>query len=300
MATRLIMAVVLLAALAAPLGAAPISSAQETPSASSACDQTARHDAFMTESAAVELNETGSTTSAVSNTRVVLEDAPAFVRVRADNPNGYCVAYVVEISPDIVPAADLGGVESNDERLEASWRAVQNLSSGTVRTQVEFTLGPGESATFAPSTVRVRSLSWTGEAKRTGTSVVSAVRDLWGSSVLEKRKYEIESTESSSSITIPLEDGKGREVEEWIASYELDGDRRAVSQDASAPVYYTESASSVTFHFNDKGAAVTFIAEPNTADKLSHSASSYWSGINDLERWLPLDVATSRAGGTQS
>lgn len=291
MASRLIMAGLLISLLALGLlGAVSIAQSQETPSSSSTCDQVVRHTGFMDEEAIASVNETGSATSTVSNTVVTVEEATGFVRIKADNPNGYCVAYVVEISPEIVPAADLGVIDSNSGDVEASWRAVQNLSAGTVRTRVEFTLEPDSSATFAPSKARVKSLAWTGSAKESGISIASTVSGWWGSDVLDQRKYQIEPTESADSITVPLEDGEGNTVEEWIASYELEGRERDVTQDASAPVYYTASEGSVTFHFNDKRADVTFIADPTPVDKIGHSASSYFSGLGDVGDWIPLQI----------
>jgi hypothetical protein len=96
--------------------------------------------------------------------------------------------------------------------------------------------------------------------------------------------------------TVPLEDGKGGEVDEWLASYELNDRTRPVEQDASAPVYYTESSRSVTFHFNDKDAVVHFTAEPNVVDEFSHSAKSYWSGISGAGDWLPFMISSSIGG----
>lgn len=292
MATRLTWVIVLMLTLTTATAATGASSGASV--TSEACDQEVRHDAFREPAAIEAVNETGQATSRARNTKVRVKDVPGFIRVHAANPNGYCVSYVVEISPEIVSPADLGTIESNNEEYEASWRAAQNLSSGAVYTRIELTLPPGSNATFAPSSVRVQSLSWTGEAKREGSGIVEDVKGWWGSSKLDQRTYEIEPTRNSSRITVPLA-RDGERIEEWHAAYELDGRTRTVTQDASEPVYYTESRDAVTFHFSDAAsdATVTFTAEPTPVDKVSHSAESYLDGLLEGKSWaekLPFAV----------
>lgn len=244
------------------------------------CDQTVVHDTFRTDEAIAEYNESGQVTSRIRNTRVRVEDATGFVRLHAANPNGYCVAYEVLIANDVVSPADLGTVSSNSEDVDASWRAAQNLSSGVVYTRVTFKLPAGSNATFAPSSVRVESLSWTGSARREGSGVLSGVKSWLGSDKLEKQKYEIEPTRNSSRITVPLEND-GQRIEEWQATYTVDDTTREVTQDASEPVYYTESTDSVTFHFSDsaRDGHVDFHAEPSTVDKVVFSGERYVDGV---------------------
>lgn len=269
--------------LAGALAIAPGAAAQES---SSACSQAVEHD-LTTSAAIAEYNESGAATSTVSNTDVEVEDAPGFVKLHANNPNGYCVAYTVAISPEIVSPADLGTVENNNETVEATWRAIQNLSTGGVYTEVSFTLEAGGTATFAPSTVRVRSLSWTGEAKSRGGSILSAVSGWFDGGELEKRHYEITPANGSTAVTVPLERGN-RTVDEWLATYSVGaGPERDVGTDASKPVYYTESDRAVTFHFNDERATVAFTANPKFHEKMHHSGKAYWSGITDVGSWLP-------------
>lgn len=262
--------------------------------ASSSCDQAVEHTAFRTTEAIDAVNETGEATSTVSNTRVTVKDTTGFVKLAARNPNGYCVAYSVELSPEIVSPADLGEVESNDGNQTASWRATQNLSSGAVYTTVELTLPPGESATFAPSDVRVKSLSWTGDAKRKGGGILGDLGGLFGGDdKLEQRTYEINAS-SSDDVTVQLSH-EGNQIEEWHATYELGGETRTVTQNANAPVYYTESGSeSVTFHFNEHGkdATVEFTAEPTWTDKASYSWTGYRSGASGVSSWLPFTTLT--------
>lgn len=298
MAARLatLLAVVLVAsAIATPMVATSRAAAA---SSSSSCDQQAIHDVFRTSEAAETFNESGETSSRAKNTQVTVKDVTGFVRINADNPNGYCVSYTVEISPDIVSPADLGKIEAVDSDREANWRAAQNLSSGNVYTRITFTLPANESSTFAPSTVRVKSLSWTGTAKQESDGVLDSVRSLWGSDKLEQREYTIEPTDSSSRITVPLSNN-GEKIEEWQASYTINDKSRPVTQDAEEPVYYTEGSDSVTFHFSDKavssGAKVDFTADPTTTDKLGHSAESYWSGLSSGSSWLPFAAIPTEA-----
>lgn len=271
-----------------------VSSAPAARATSADCTEVEHN--LRTSSAVDAVNQSGEAVSKVSNTEVRVRDTTGFVKLDAKNPNGYCVSYTVEIAPAIVSPADLGEVESNDEETSASWRAAQNLSSGDVYTRVTFTLGAGENATFAPSTVRVESLSWTGEAKNKSSGILSSLSsfDPFGSEKLEQRKYTI-SPDNASRITVPLTDGNGSEIEEWYATYTVNGETRPVTQDASEPVYYSESSSSVTFHFSDEavqnGAEVEFTADPTFTDSISHSARSWLSGASEISDWIPGTVA---------
>jgi len=283
---------VLLLGVAGVLATAPTSTA----AASQSCNQTVVHDAYRSEAAIATVNETGEATSTVENTRTRIEDVSGFVRLHASNPNGYCVQYTVEISPEVVSAADLGQIEGQNGNATASWRAAQNLTSGDVYTRVTFTLEPGESALFAPSSVRVKSLAWTGEAKREGQGLFSAVSSFFGGdSKLEERQYEIRPTNGSSRITVPLESTNGERIETWHATYSVNGESRPVSQDADAPVYYTESESSLTFHFSEgavaDNASVEFTAEPSYVEQAQFAAESYASGWSSFTDLLPFTVA---------
>lgn len=291
MAERLALMVAILLVSSTVLAPLLVASAASTAAATSASCESIEHTALRTADAVQAFNESGEAVSKVSNTEVRVRETTGFVNLDASNPNGYCVAFTVEISPEIVSAADLGEVKSNNETTSASWRAAQNLSSGDVYTRVTFTLGPGEDATFAPSTVRVKSLSWTGTAKSKSTGLKDRLSGLFGSDKLSEREYTIEPTSNSSRITVPLSSSSGEEVEDWMATYTYDGETRPVDQDARAPVYYTESGSSVTFHFSDEavrnGARADFTAEPTFVDRTSHSARSWWSGVGEISDWLP-------------
>jgi hypothetical protein len=281
-----------LAAVVGVLATAPAPAAAASPT----CNQTVTHDAYRTSEAVGTMNETGEVTSTVSNTETRLEDVTGFVRLHASNPNGYCVQYSVEISPEVVSAADLGEIEGEGGNATASWRSAQNLSSGSVYTEITFSLEAGESALFAPSQARVTSLAWTGDARRESQGLISSITSLLGGgSKLEQRQYEISPTNGSSRITVPLESKNGTRIESWLATYSVNGETNPVEQDADAPVYYTESGSSVTFHFSkgavEDNASVSFTAEPSWLESAQYSVDSYassWSSITDL---VPFSIA---------
>lgn len=291
METRVILAPLLALLVASSLLVGAVVPRASAGSQTEECSQSVEHDVFRTASAIDAVNQSGEATSTVSNTEVRVEDVTGFIRLHAQNPNGYCVSYTVEISPEIVSAADLGEVDSLDDGRTASWRAEQNLTSGDVYTRVEFTLGPGANATWSPSSVRVQSLSWTGTAKNKSQGLISSLSSLLGESKLEQQQYTISPSGNASRVTVPLEHD-GEEIDEWQATYSLEGAKRPVDQDASQPVYYTESSSSVTFHFSDtaveENTSVAFTAEPGWLDKTRYSAESYWSGFELGRDLLPF------------
>lgn len=280
MVARLILAIVVLALVVAPIAGVMV--ATPASATTNSCGQGVEYTEFRSAAAVDSMNQTGDVTASRDNTEVTVEEATGFIRLRADNPNGYCVRFVVEIGQGVVAPADLGTIASNDDEVEASWRASQNLSSSEVYTRVTFTLNGNSSATFAPSKMRVQSLSWTGTAKSKASGAAGVFQDfglesLLGDDKLEQRTYEIEPTSSSSRITIPLQNG-GREIEDWHATYTYEGTTRPISQSADAPVFYTESDGAVTFHFNEETASVEFTAEPTKLERLEYSADSYFSG----------------------
>ena len=260
--------------------------------ASSSCER-AQHDAFMHDSHINHYQNESRAVSSVRNTEVTLEDAEAFVRVSVDNPNGYCVRTVIEVSREIVDPADLGMVgaanASIDDPPDAEWRAIRNLDTGETRTVIEVEAPPGSSLTYAPSKARVMSLAWTGEAKDRGQTAKESVGELFGwEPDLEQNEYVLEKPEDRSSTTIQLTSDDGRAVEDWHATYTTaDGRTQPVGTDSSAPVYYRETEGTVRFEWaEDSEANVTFVANPDPVDKLGHSARAYWSSGSWLSESL--------------
>ena len=265
----------------------------------STCETTVTHDAFRTDNATVTDATNGTASSTVDNTQVTVDTNVAFVHLSAQNPNGYCVEYTVEISPDAVDPADLGTIESNNGTESASWRAIHDFDTDETYTEVTFTLEPGESATFAPSKVRVASLKWTGTAKDKAAGVLGGI-DLGVGSIfdggdLEQRKYTLTAdNESGDSVSVALSNSSlGKEVTEYQAVYRTseDGVWVPVETDTSAPVYKSESADGdvVTFHYNDLDAEVEFIANPSVVDKATHQYRAYMAGADWIRGLLPDD-----------
>lgn len=246
-----------------------------------------RHDAFMTETAVEEVNQTGTAASAISNTRAIVTDDTGFIRLHAENPNGYCVKYTVLIHREIVTPAELGEVDSvTGEDTTAQWTAVQNLSTGTLHTEVVFTVSAASNTTFAPNDVRVMSLAWSGKADSTADRVLG---DLFGDEKLEQKRYTIDAPNNSSMVTVDLA-RDGRSIDDWQATYSLNGASHPVSQDPDDAVYYTENGDTVTFHFNDKRATVQFHADPGWFAKASHSWGSWTDGYDRLFKGINLPV----------
>lgn len=278
------MVALLVLAAVATGGAATTSPA----STSQDCSQSVTHDAFRTADAVQVVNETGEATSVQRNTETTVEDVPGFVRLRARNPNGYCVAFTVEISSEIVSPADLGTVDSTDDAIAAEWRAIQNLSSGELYTRITFVLPADANATFAPSTARVKSLAWTGQAKNASSGWFTVPSWLGGEGDLEERQYQLEPDQGTDAITIPLESDDGRRIEDWQATYTYQDRTRPVTQDATDPVYYTETESAVTFHFNKETATVDFTANPTVGESVSHDVKSYGRAWEEIASWVPI------------
>jgi len=280
----------------APLSAALPATAQTD---DTTCETTVTHDAFRTDNTTVTEATNGTASSTVDNTQVSVDTNVAFVHLSAQNPNGYCVEYTVEISPDVVDPADLGTIEANNGTETASWRAIHDFDADETYTEVTFTLQPGESATFAPSKVRVASLKWTGTAKDKAAGVLGGidlgVGSIFGDGDLEQRKYTLTpENESGDRVSVALSNSSlDKEVTEYQAVYRTsdDGVWIPVETDTSAPVYKAESADGdvVTFHFNDADGEVEFVANPSVVDKATHQYRAYMAGADWIRGLVPDD-----------
>lgn len=281
--------------LAGVIGAVAPRAEAASPASQSDCGQTVVHDAFQSDKAVSQWNETGELRSSIKHTNTRLEENAGFVRLHAENPNGYCVTYEVLIREEVVSPAELGQIKSNDENVTAGWHAVQNLSSGKMFTRVEFTLDPGTEATFAPSKGRVFALSWTGTAEEASGGFLSSLSSLGSSTPLEKRSYTIDPT-STSRVSVDLTKN-GSQVESWQATYEAGDGRFPVSKDSEDPVYYQQPSSErVVFIFNDPDASVKFVADPSPADRIGYQTNAYSAGIRRWASWIPFQLGVSSAG----
>ena len=255
------------------------------------------HDAFrLTNSTIAEVEETGSATASIRNVPVTVEDTEQFVRIRMNNPNGYCVQLRVQISERVVTPAELGtvdAVEPEGSDIEAKWSAKHSLSEDERYTEVAVQLPAGaDGVLFAPSKLRVQTLSWTGEAEGKAKGAFGSVKSLFGEKPdLEENTYHLQG-EKGQVVTVDLTADDGREVEKWQATYEdSDGTERPVGQDSSAPVFYSSDSESVRFHYN-QGANVSFTANPSWTDRRKYDIASYRASVGELlDIQLPFTVA---------
>ena len=287
------------------LVAAPIAASMPATAATAAaddelpeCETTVTHDDFRHDNATVEALENGSETSSVSNTEVTVDTNVAFVRVEGQNPNGYCVRYVVEISPDVVDPADIGYVSAVDGDETATWRSIHDFEAEERYTKVEFVLEGGESATFAPSQVEVTSLKWVTKGKEKSSGVLSRLSDV-GSSLpiiggdedLEQREYRFSAENESDRVPVSLaNESTEQQVDEYHALYRTgDGGWTPVGTDSEEPVYLREHDDEqvVEFVFNDPDAEVKFVANPTRTEKFSYQWQSYWSGVDSIRDVFP-------------
>lgn len=271
-----------------------LASVPVSPAASAAptaeCSTTVVYDSFRFDNETVQQAANGSATAAAKNTEVRVEQTAGFMRVHGENPNGYCIEFRVQISPQVVSPAELGSVDSNDEQVEAGWHATRDISRDETYTEVVFQLPPNSSATFAPSKIRVQSLAWTGTATQQGGSLLERVTNfsIGEEPALRNRTYTFSAENDSEYVTVPLEDpNSDREIKEWTAMYKTAGtDWRPVTKEAGAPVFYREpKPEQVQFVFNDQNATVRFRANPTPLEKAQTSWQSWtsgWSAISDL------------------
>ncbi|WP_226043409.1 hypothetical protein [Natrinema sp. DC36] len=274
-----------------PLGAATPAAAQND---DTTCETTVTHDAFRSDETTVTEATNGTASSTVENTEVSVDTNVGFVHLSAENPNGYCVNYVVEISPDVIDPADLGEIEANNGTETASWQAIHDFDADETYTKVEFALEGGESATFAPSKLRVTSLKWTGDAKEATSGILPDIDlglgAIFGDGDLEQRKYTLAPENSSGdSVSVALSnDSLDKEITEYQAVYRIgDGRWIPVQTDSSDPVYKDEGEGTVTFHFDESDAEVEFIANPTMVDKATHEYRAYMAGADWIQNLIP-------------
>lgn len=240
-----------------------------------------------------ELNETGSATVTTKNVEVTVEETDSFVRIRTSNPNGYCVRVTVELSSEVVTAAELGSVNAaqpEDSDVTADWRAMHSLADDELYTEVEFQAPAGvDGLLFAPSKLRVRSLSWTGRAEGEADTTGAKLKELLGMQEdLQQRTYTLSANQTGDVISVSLSSADGREVEEWHALYQGEnGEWYPVEQDTDSVVFYTESEDMVKFHFNNE-TDVEFTADPTFRDKTRYEVQSYRGSLNRLLEGLRL------------
>lgn len=267
---------------------APVSVGSAAAATTPECSTTVTYDEFRTDNATVDAAANDSATVEKQNTLVRVEQATGFIRVDAENPNGYCVQFEVQIDDRVVGPAELGDVDSNNGSVTAEWHAIRDFEADETYTSVEFTLAPGEEATFAASDLRVKSLAWTGTVASTGGSWLDQVTNVsldGDDEPLEKRQYTFSAENNSTYVTISLEnESTGRSVDEWQAMYRTNSNSwTPISTDSTEPVFYRKVGDqNIQFVFNDQDAEVRFTANPNWRDDLGYQLDSYTSGWDSL------------------
>ena len=291
--SNLLLVVLVLVSTVATVGLGTVT-AQETESSTS-CSTTVVHDAFRFDNSTVAQAANGTATASKSNTKVTVEQTTGFIRVKATNPNGYCVKFHVQIDEEVIAPAELGEIDAISSNTTASWHATRDFEREETFTEVVFTLGPAESVTFAPSEARVKSLSWTGTVESKGASFWQNLTDIEffkDDSDLEKRSYTFSPENNSTSIvTISLKNASdGRTIKEWQALYRpREGDWKPISKESEKPVFYRKvDEHRIQFIFNDPDAEVKWTANPNWRDKADYQVKSYLSGLGDLKDIINL------------
>lgn len=276
--------VLLVVSTVVPASAATQETATPT---STSCATTVVHDAFRFDNATIQAANNGSASSTVKNTQAVLEENDVFVRLTAENPNGYCVEFDVQLGPEVVPSSELGSLQSIDGNVSAEWHAVRDFDRDETYTRVTFTLAPGESAVFAPNKARIMQLEWLADAKTESDGIIPTIGSYWPGEDddLNKRTYTFGPDQHGSSIiTVPLRDQRtDRRIENWQAVYRVDGGRwQPIKTEAGAAVYYQETDDHVQFYFNDQDAEVEFTANPDSLEKAKQEYREYTAGWSRL------------------
>lgn len=264
-------------------------------SATESCSNVVTHDAFRYDNETVQAAANGSATSLAQNTEATIEQNSGFIRIKAENPNAYCVKFQVEINETIVSPAEIGPVTSVDGNVTAEWHAIRDFDAGETYTQVTFTLPGASTATFAPSKIRIESLAWTGKAEKAKGWIDELTDvDLFGDDdALTKNTYTFSVENNSSAtqqiVTVPLKNSTtDKSISEWHASYKADaGYWQPISKDADAPVFMRRlDDNRLQFIFNDANATVKFVANPGPIDKLDYQLESYRAGLEKIQQQL--------------
>ncbi|ELY68829.1 hypothetical protein C489_05668 [Natrinema versiforme JCM 10478] len=247
------------------------------------------HDGYLDDESYVsEFDETASIQSDTENIRTSLEQTDAFVRLKAENPNAYCVDMTVKVHPDIITPADVGELSDTDGDVESTWRNTHDFDRDQSYTEITFRMEPESEVTFAPNRVRVLGVAWKDSATDP-SGIFDRVKSTLGEADLEQRTYTFNSSEGAIQ-TVPLQNDDGKSIDEWQASYRVgDGKWRPITTDSSDPAFYrtVDSGEAVQFHFDtdtyDGGEVeVEFVANPNGVDKATHNYRSYRTSWSDV------------------
>lgn len=257
------------------------------------------HDGYLTdESYIAKFQNTSKIQSTTDNVRTTLEKTDVFVRLKAENPNAYCVDMTVKIHPDIITPANVGELSDVDGNVESTWRNTHDFERDQSYTEITFRMPAESNLTFAPNRVRVLGIAWANSASDP-SSIVDRITAPLGDKTLEQRTYTFNSS-SGTIQTVPLESKDGKTIDEWQASYRVgDGKWRPITTDSSDPAFYQieDGGDAVQFHFDTDNYSpgeveVQFTANPNGLDKAKHNYRSYRASWLDLANFN-FDILSS-------
>lgn len=288
------------APVVAVLATAPTTASGAAQSDSAECETTVVHKTFRTDPATMDKLANGSAAQNTrKNTRVTVEESNSFYKVTGENPNGYCVRFVVEIGSEAIPPAEMPGeVHANHANVSAEWNAIHDFDTGQTHTEVVFMLPPGTTATFAPAEVRVVSVAWYSKTAEKSKSAWGSLKDRFTDSPnVTKHEYRI-APGSKGVRTVPL---KNPSTDEQITEYRAlwrpspDAAWRPVKTDTDAGVFKQEAdgGDTVQFHFKNASAEVKFYANPGVRDRFDYQIKSY-VGAWGVLREISLPFVTTR------
>ena len=248
-----------------------------------------QYDEFRTSDNLVDdVVETGDAEYIQQNTRVTVEEDDAFVRVGFENPNSYAVEYEVQLDEAIVDPATLGTVRSVDSDAEAYWEASHDFDADATYTRVTIVVPADTNALLAPNQLRIKSLSWTGDAEQQAETWRDRLTQWRDDDDLEQREYELEG-EAGEQVTIDLTHPDTDErVDNWHATYRLDdGDLdRPLAEGSGQPVFYRGlededgELEGIQVTFNEQ-ADVRLVVEPTMRESVTHQWTSYRASLED-------------------
>lgn len=246
------------------------------------------HDYLNDESYVSEFDDTSSVESTDRNVKTQIEQTEAFVRLKAENPNAYPVDMTIQVHPDIVPPAEVGEVSDTDGDVISTWRNTHDFDRDQRYTEITFTMEANSEVTFAPSRIRVLSISWKDSATTTD-GLLDRIPNPFEDKTLDERTYELNSSDGSM-VTVPLERGD-KSIDEWQAAYRTgpDDNWKPISTNSDDPAFYrtVDGGQSVQFHFDTDnydagGVEIEFTANPNYRDKAKHDFRSFSAGWSDI------------------
>ncbi|WP_323677614.1 hypothetical protein [Halorubellus sp. PRR65] len=299
-AVALAMAVLL---MGSALGAvAPAGATTSSTSSTAACSEKVVHDWPLTNATAQTFNNSSSVDRVVANTKVSIEHTDSFYRVRAENPNAYCVHVTVRIHEDIIPPTELGSIASVNGTTTAEWHDITEFESQETYTEIKFTLSGGESAMFAPSEPAVLIPAWRDQQKREAEGFLAQVTSTFDfespfdddTEQLKSKTYEFSKPNGSDYLTVRLDNRTTNQtIDEWYALSRPAGSKAPwdpITQESDAGVFYriVDGGSKLQFVFNNPNATVRFVANPEAGDKLDYDVESLHRSLYELKESLSL------------